>query len=134
MFVRFYIFVIIYFCLTSESFILVPSCDRRVSSAAVPSAVRYCCPLGQLGARRRGRRHLSVGGTWLQPERVHDVAHFLLCQFPVLLPAAGAPEGETRPTGGADRHRSMDQFWFIQLRTKSPPFEILGFFKKDFLM
>lgn len=93
----FYTFFIIHYCLTSKPFILVPSCDRRVSSAAVPSAVRHRRPLGQLDARRRGRRRLRVGGTRLQSERVHDVAHFLLCQFPVLLPAAGAPEGETQP-------------------------------------
>lgn len=96
-----YIYLLIDFCLTTKPSILVHSCDGRVSAPAVPSTVRQRCHVGQLDVHHPGWRRLCVGGAWLQSERVHDVAHFLLFQFPVLLPAAGAPEGEAQPNCGA---------------------------------
>lgn len=67
--------------------------DRCVSAPAVSSPVWKRRPVGQLDGHRSGRRRLHVGGSRLHSKRVHDVAHLLLRQFPVLLPAAGADEG-----------------------------------------
>lgn len=69
------------------------SCDGRVSSQALPSRMWTRRAVGQLDRDRARQRRFNVGGPRLQSECGHDVAHLLFCQFPVLLSAVGANEG-----------------------------------------
>lgn len=75
--------------------LILPICsgDRRVSAQTFPSVVWARGAVGQLGRNRPGQHAFRLGGSRLQSERGHDVAHLLFRQLPVLVPAAGAGQG-----------------------------------------
>ena len=80
-------------CFLLQSVFLLSSFDGRVSTQTVSSLVWTGRSVGQLGGARSGQRRFNLGGSRVQSKRVHDVAHLLLRQFPVFLPAVGANQG-----------------------------------------